>query len=215
MDTCAAEFEAYTPYYYSTYGTENEIRAGTKRKIMILGGGPNRDRAGNRVRLLLRARRFRAARARIRNHHGELESGNGFDRLRHERQTLLRAAHTRRRAQYLRPGKTGRRDCAVRRTDAAQSRERIARGRRSDHRHAAGKHRNGGRPQTFRRDARQARLAPNAKRHRGQRRRRRRDRADGSVIRCSFGHHSFSADARWSWFTTTKIFGVTCRARSK
>jgi carbamoylphosphate synthase large subunit/REP element-mobilizing transposase RayT len=42
VDTCAAEFEAYTPYYYSTYGTENEVRAGTKRKIMILGGGPNR-----------------------------------------------------------------------------------------------------------------------------------------------------------------------------
>ncbi len=42
VDTCAAEFEAYTPYYYSTYGTENEIRASTKRKIMILGGGPNR-----------------------------------------------------------------------------------------------------------------------------------------------------------------------------
>jgi carbamoyl-phosphate synthase large subunit len=42
VDTCAAEFEAYTPYYYSTYGIENEIRAGTKRKIMILGGGPNR-----------------------------------------------------------------------------------------------------------------------------------------------------------------------------
>jgi carbamoyl-phosphate synthase large subunit len=42
VDTCAAEFEAYTPYYYSTYGDENEIRASTKRKIMILGGGPNR-----------------------------------------------------------------------------------------------------------------------------------------------------------------------------
>jgi len=42
VDTCAAEFEAYTPYYYSTYGSENEIRTGAKRKIMILGGGPNR-----------------------------------------------------------------------------------------------------------------------------------------------------------------------------
>src|SRR5450631_151155 len=42
VDTCAAEFEAFTPYYYSTYGTENEMRASTKRKIMILGGGPNR-----------------------------------------------------------------------------------------------------------------------------------------------------------------------------
>jgi carbamoyl-phosphate synthase large subunit len=42
VDTCAAEFEAFTPYYYSTYGDENEMRASTKPKIMILGGGPNR-----------------------------------------------------------------------------------------------------------------------------------------------------------------------------
>ncbi len=42
VDTCAAEFEAYTPYYYSTYGDENERRDSAKRKIMILGGGPNR-----------------------------------------------------------------------------------------------------------------------------------------------------------------------------
>jgi carbamoyl-phosphate synthase large subunit len=42
VDTCAAEFEAYTPYYYSTYGAENEIKRTAKPKIMILGGGPNR-----------------------------------------------------------------------------------------------------------------------------------------------------------------------------
>jgi carbamoyl-phosphate synthase large subunit len=42
VDTCAAEFEAYTPYYYSTYGDENERRESEKRKVMILGGGPNR-----------------------------------------------------------------------------------------------------------------------------------------------------------------------------
>ncbi len=42
VDTCAAEFEAYTPYYYSTYGDEDETRGGEKKKIMILGGGPNR-----------------------------------------------------------------------------------------------------------------------------------------------------------------------------
>ncbi|MDP8297138.1 MAG: carbamoyl-phosphate synthase large subunit [Candidatus Orphnella occulta] len=42
VDTCAAEFEAYTPYYYSTYETENESRPGKNKKIMILGGGPNR-----------------------------------------------------------------------------------------------------------------------------------------------------------------------------
>jgi carbamoyl-phosphate synthase large subunit len=43
VDTCAAEFEAYTPYYYSTYESENEAPAkGDKKRIMILGGGPNR-----------------------------------------------------------------------------------------------------------------------------------------------------------------------------
>ncbi len=42
VDTCAAEFEAYTPYYYSTYGDENERRDSGRRKVIILGGGPNR-----------------------------------------------------------------------------------------------------------------------------------------------------------------------------
>ena len=42
VDTCAAEFEAYTPYYYSTYDDECEVTPSDKKKIMILGGGPNR-----------------------------------------------------------------------------------------------------------------------------------------------------------------------------
>ena len=42
VDTCAAEFEAYTPYYYSTYETENETHPSTKKKVAIIGGGPNR-----------------------------------------------------------------------------------------------------------------------------------------------------------------------------
>lgn len=42
VDTCAAEFEAYTPYFYSSYGDENEARESDKKKIIILGGGPNR-----------------------------------------------------------------------------------------------------------------------------------------------------------------------------
>ncbi len=42
VDTCAAEFEAYTPYFYSTYEEENEARVSDKQKVMILGGGPNR-----------------------------------------------------------------------------------------------------------------------------------------------------------------------------
>ncbi len=42
VDTCAAEFEAYTPYYYSTYEDETEVKPSDRRKVMILGGGPNR-----------------------------------------------------------------------------------------------------------------------------------------------------------------------------
>jgi carbamoyl-phosphate synthase large subunit len=42
VDTCASEFEAYTPYYYSTYETGNEIEVTDKKKVIILGGGPNR-----------------------------------------------------------------------------------------------------------------------------------------------------------------------------
>jgi carbamoyl-phosphate synthase large subunit len=44
VDTCAAEFEAYTPYYYSTYEDEDETppKQPGKRRVMILGGGPNR-----------------------------------------------------------------------------------------------------------------------------------------------------------------------------
>jgi carbamoyl-phosphate synthase large subunit len=42
VDTCAAEFRAATPYYYSTYETECEARVSDRKKVMILGGGPNR-----------------------------------------------------------------------------------------------------------------------------------------------------------------------------
>src|SRR5437899_4552263 len=43
VDTCAAEFEAYTPYYYSTFDRgDDEVRPSDKKNVMILGGGPNR-----------------------------------------------------------------------------------------------------------------------------------------------------------------------------
>lgn len=42
VDTCAGEFSAVNPYYYSTYGAESEIKHSDKKKIMIIGGGPNR-----------------------------------------------------------------------------------------------------------------------------------------------------------------------------
>jgi carbamoyl-phosphate synthase large subunit len=42
VDTCAAEFEAKTPYYYSTFDSENESKVSDKKKIIVLGSGPNR-----------------------------------------------------------------------------------------------------------------------------------------------------------------------------
>jgi len=42
VDTCAAEFEAVTPYYYSTYEREDEARTSNRPRVVILGGGPNR-----------------------------------------------------------------------------------------------------------------------------------------------------------------------------
>ena len=42
VDTCAAEFEAATPYYYSTFGDENESVSSDREKVLVIGSGPNR-----------------------------------------------------------------------------------------------------------------------------------------------------------------------------
>jgi carbamoyl-phosphate synthase large subunit len=42
VDTCAAEFEAYTPYHYSTYDDEDEVADSSREKVIVLGSGPNR-----------------------------------------------------------------------------------------------------------------------------------------------------------------------------
>lgn len=42
VDTCAAEFEAHTPYYYSTYGAEDEVKPQGKGSVVVFGSGPIR-----------------------------------------------------------------------------------------------------------------------------------------------------------------------------
>jgi len=67
VDTCAAEFATRTAYMYSTYEDECEALPTQRKKVIVLGGGPESHRTGYRIRLLLRSRGARAARRRIRD----------------------------------------------------------------------------------------------------------------------------------------------------
>ena len=101
VDTCAAEFAAETPYFYSAWerppaAARGAARGAPERDDPRLG--PEPDRAGDRVRLLLRARRDDRARVGPRRGDGQLQPGDGVDRLRHLRPALLRAADARGRA---------------------------------------------------------------------------------------------------------------------
>ena len=91
VDTCAAEFEARTPYYYSTFDEENEKRRQRQEENRDPRLGSEPDRAGDRVRLLLRARRAGREGVRVRDDHDQLQPGDRVDRFRHRRQALLRA----------------------------------------------------------------------------------------------------------------------------
>ena len=110
VDTCAAEFEAFTPYHYATYEEEDEVRPSERDRVVILGLGSQPHRPGHRVRLLLRARLHVAARRRLRDRHGQLQPRDGVDRLRHVGPALLRAADRRGRGQRARRRAGGRRE---------------------------------------------------------------------------------------------------------
>ncbi len=107
VDTCAAEFAAETPYFYSAWerpgpdGPNHEARPGERPAVVILGLGPQPDRPGDRVRLLLCPRRPDRARAGPRRGHDQLQSRDGVDRLRHLRPPVLRAADPRGRGRRL------------------------------------------------------------------------------------------------------------------
>ena len=125
VDTCAGEFESFTPYLYSCYDEEDEAAPTGEAEDHDSGLGAEPHRAGNRVRLLLLPCRVRVARGRLRDHHGELQSGDGFDRLRHLGSSLLRAVDAGGCARRLRARGGERRgdwdDRAVWRADSAES----------------------------------------------------------------------------------------------
>ena len=162
VDTCGAEFQAFTPYLYSSYDGEDEAEPDGAQEVIILGGGPNRIGQGHRIRLLLRPCQFRPAGGRLRDHHGQLQSGDGVDRLRHFRPALFRAADLRRRAGDCRARKAAGRDCSIRRPDAAQTGSRSGARRSADSGHAARRDRSRRGSRALQRVGRATRPAPAA-----------------------------------------------------
>ena len=164
---------------YSTYEAPVARRAGLRKpserqeEDHHSGRRAQPHRPGHRVRLLLLPCGLLAVGARLRDHHGQLQSGDRLDRLRHLRPALFRAADGRGRAgdraRRAGQGHARRRHRAVRRPDAAQARQHAGRGGRADPRHLRRRHRSGRRPQALPGPARQAR--PQAAQER--------DRADG------------------------------------
>ena len=124
VDTCAAEFATKTAYMYSTLRGGVRGRADRPEEGDRARRRPEPDRAGDRVRLLLRARRDGAARGRLRDDHGQLQPGDRLDRLRHVRPAVLRAADARGRAGDRPRREAVGRDRPVRRPDAAEARAR-------------------------------------------------------------------------------------------
>ena len=102
VDTCAAEFSANTPYFYSTYDGDNEAAAfiaekeaaapEKKKEGPCLRFRPHPHRSGHRVRLLLGPLRLDAQEARLRGHPGQQQPGDRLYRLRHRRPPVLRPA---------------------------------------------------------------------------------------------------------------------------
>jgi carbamoyl-phosphate synthase large subunit len=171
VDTCAAEFEAYTPYYYSTYDRgDDEVKGNTAKKVMILGGGPNRigqgiefDYCCVHAAFALKEDGFETIMV---NSNPETVSTDydTSDKLFFEPLTLEDVLHI-----YEREMLGG--DCAIRRADAVEPGARPPEKRRQHHRHLAAKHRDCRGPQALRRDARQAENSAAAQRHRHQRNR--------------------------------------------
>ena len=121
VDTCAAEFEAFTPYMYSTYEEEDEVPPSDRPRVMVLGSGPNRIGQGIEFDYCCVHAAFALQGSRVRDDHGQLQPRDRLHRLRHLRPALLRAAHRRGRA---RGGEGGAARCgggATGRADPAQA----------------------------------------------------------------------------------------------
>ena len=109
VDTCAAEFEAVTPYYYSAYDQENEALPLPGEEGNCAGERSHSHRPGNRVRLLQRSCRGGAYPSRREEHYDQLQPGDSVHRFRCQRPVVFRAVGRRVGAGYHRQRDGGRR----------------------------------------------------------------------------------------------------------
>ncbi len=164
VDTCAAEFAAYTPYLYSTYESEDESGVTARKKIMILGGGPNRIGQGIEFDYCCVHAAFALKEAGYEtimvNCNPETVSTDydTSDKLYFEPLTREDVLEDRRAREARR------RHRAVRRPDAAQAGGPARDRGGSDHRHLARLHRSGRGPRALCDAARPARPAPTGQR---------------------------------------------------
>ena len=199
VDTCAAEFEAETPYYYSGWERKaaHEVRLTGRPAVAILGSGPNRIGQGIEFDYCCVHAAMTVRESGPRRGDDQLQPGDGLHRLRHLRPALLRAAHPRGRARRARAGAARGGDRPVRRPDPAQAGARAGRRRRAAARHLRGLDPPGRGPAELQRAARRARAcaARRTPRRRAPTRRSARPRA--WATRCSCARRTCSAAGRW------------------
>jgi carbamoyl-phosphate synthase large subunit len=135
VDTCAAEFESFTPYLYSTYEDEDESDTTERPKIAILGSGPNRIGQGIEFDYCCCHAAFAL---REDGYETIMLNCNPLDRLRHFRPAVFRAAYARGCALRGRTRAAAGRDRAIRRADSAQPCVGSKEERGTHHRHSAG-----------------------------------------------------------------------------
>ena len=174
---------------------------------------PQPDRAGHRVRLLLLPRLLRVQGGGVRDHHGQLQPGDGLDRLRHLRPALLRAARLRGRDEHPRDGEAGGGRRPVRRPDPAAAVGAAARGRRPDPGDEPRRHGRRRGPQALQGAARRARASRSRRAAPPPRSRRRRWSRSASATPCWCGPRTCSAAGPWRSSTTPAASRSTCARR--
>ena len=215
VDTCAAEFEARTPYYYSGWerAAAHEVERGDRPSVVILGSGPNRIGQGIEfdyccVHAAMTVRDSGRDAVMI-NCNPETVSTDydTSDRLYFEPLTLEDVlGRPRGRA-------AGGRHRPVRRPDAAEARRRPGRGRRAAARHERRRDRPRRGSRALRRAAGPAGLPGAALRRRRAPWTRRWRPPSTSASRCSCARATSSAGARWRSSTRARAWRTTCRAR--